>query len=237
MIKRILPSLLALFLSACAPTQFLKKNYAAPQLEGKSLLLYPITADKVSVLNGEDFADDFEDVKDAPAVFLKAELNDAAGRFFDENFKKVKVENVEDSAFAPLNEENSLKVTESIGKEAFEARIPKLEYLRTKNLDPAFVLVMDQVVFSRDLQSTQHVMPNANPAAAAIPGSTQSTVTTTKKSMSMGVNYVIYDYGENAVVGYGFAKGEKTFSFAMTRSDWYAAMKDALQKIKKFSPF
>lgn len=238
---RLLPAGTAILLAACAPTQFLKKSYAPADLDGKGILVYPVFPEQVRITNMPDFEDDFEDADGEPQAFLAMEVSNAAGRYFREQFKRVVVENVEDSAFRPLDAGNSIKVTEKIGKDDFEIRIPKAEELRARNVTPRFVLVLDRIVFSRNLEAYQHSMPvasapagaggmGANPAAPAM-------VTRTKNAMAVGLNYAIYDYGTGEVAGYGYATGEEEFRFAMTREDWYDAMEKSFKKVKDHSPF
>lgn len=232
-------------LCSCAPTQFLKKQYEPSKLDGKSIVIYPLFANQVSVLNMDDFKDDFDDVKSAPGEFFKEEIGNLSTKYFDSEFKAVKVENNVDSSLEPLAAANSEKISEKIGNDNFEIRIPKAEYLAAHHLNPKFVMVMDQIVFSRNLSTYQQTAPTASqPATVNVGGQTMNTVnsqpmtfTSTKKSISIGINYAIYDYEEKSVVGYGFAKGEKSFHFAMTKSDWYDAMDEAFSNIKKFSPF
>jgi hypothetical protein len=238
-------ALVAVFaLCSCAPTQFLNRKYEPAKLEGKSILIYPLSAGQIKVMNPDDFQDDFEEVKAEPGAFFKEELLTNSTKYFDEKFKAVKVENAVDSSLESLDPENSEKLVEKIGKDYFAIRVPKAEYLEKHHLNPKFVLVMDQLIFSRDLSTYQQTTPGMAPVSANVggtmvktPGTAPISVTTTRKSLSLGMNYVIYDYEEKAVVGYGFAKGESTFNFAMTKSDWYASMDDAFSKIKKFSPF
>jgi hypothetical protein len=228
----------AILLAACAPTQFLKKSYAPADLDGKGVLVYPVFPGQVRITNMPDFEDDFEDVEGDPQAYLAMEMNNAAGRAFREQFKRVVVENMEDSAFRPLDAGNSLKVTEKIGKDEFEIRIPKAEELRARNASPRFILVMDRIVFSRNLEAYQHSMPAAPmPAGAGGNPAAPTMVTRTKNAMAVGMNYAIYDYEAGEVVGYGYATGEEEFRFAMTREDWYDAMEKAFKKVKDHSPF
>ena len=238
--------LLGILATSCAPTQFLKKNYPPGQLEGKALILYPLFSAQVTVINTEDFQDDFEGEAMQPNEFWKGELNNLAGQYFGKEFQKVILENADDSIFSPLNPENSTKISEKIGKEEFEIRIPKAEYLQSLKLKPRFILVMDQVIFSRNMATYQHNVPSSAPATVNVGGQLMknpgyapmgATVTTSKKYIATGINYVIWDYEESAIVGYGFAKGEKSFQFAMTKSDWYKSVDNAFGSIKKFSPF
>jgi hypothetical protein len=242
--KSLLGCFCLLFVACAQPTQFLRKSYPPAQLQDKGLVVYPLFANQVNVANPDDFADDFEDVKSEPGDFLSREVGDNAVRYFETGFKGIRVESVNDSGFAPLTSANSEKITEKIGKEEFEIRIPKSQYLESKGVKPKFVLAMDQVVFSRNLETYEHMAPTSAPASVNVGGQTVNTgggapmtMTTSKQYIAMGVNYVLYDYEEKAVVGYGFAKGEKTFNFAMTQSDWYAAMDKAFAGIKSFTPF
>jgi hypothetical protein len=241
--QKFLAGCFCLALAACAPsTQFLIKTYPPAQLESKSILLYPVAADQIKIANPGDFADDFEDVKSEPGEFLSKEINDNAAKNFETGFKFVQVANGADSNLAPLVPENSDKVTQKIGKEGFEIRVPKAEYLQSKGLNPKFVLVLDQIIYSRHLETYQQSVAPV-PATLNVDGQTVKTgavpltVTTNQKSLTMGMNYLIYDYEDKTVVGYGFARGEKAFTFAMTRSDWYAAMDNTFGAIRKFTPF
>ncbi|GEM_PF-7100666 len=241
--KKILPGCFCLAFIACAPpTQFLVKTYPPAQLDSKTVLLYPLSAGQVEVANPDDFADDFEDVKSEPGIFLSKEINDNAAGFFTEGFKHVQVLNGADSNLAPMTSNNSQKITEKIGADEFEIRVPNSLYLESKGLKPKFVLVLDHVIYSRNLESSQSMVSSA-PAMTNVGGKMVSTgaapmmVNSSKQYIAMGANYVLYDYEEKAVAGYGFVKGEKTFTFAMTRSDWYASMKNAFGAIAKFTPF
>jgi hypothetical protein len=237
--KKALPGLFGLLFIACAPpTQFLKKTYKPSELENKGVVLYPIFADQVSIENDEDFADDFEEVKEDPAQFMRKEINEKAADYFASRFKGIQVMRADDSGLSALNGSNSDKMADRIDKDEFEIRIPKDLYLDSKGLKSKFVLVLDQAIFSRNLEMSRSNMPSApmmGPDGKMSTG-TMST-STSKKYLAFGINYMIYDYEEKAVVGYGFAKGESIFNFAMTKSDWYKSMDNAFGKVIAFSPF
>lgn len=236
--KKILVVAATCLLAGCAPSQFLKKTYTPADLEGKSFLVYPMHVSQLDVVNTEDFQDDFEEVTIAPEAFLDAELDSLAGEYFKAKAVKVEVLTLADSSLRPLTPENSLKLEEKIGNEPFEIRVPKPEQLERLGVKPKFILVMDRVVFSREAKTNyQYDAASAGkaPGAAGAIGPTMNT--STKKSISMGLNYLIYDYETGETVGYGATIGEKTFQFVMTRSDWYAAMENAMANIRKFSPF
>ncbi len=234
------------FLISCAPTQFLKASYVPAQLENKSLLVYPLNASQIKVTCDDDFKDDFESVTIGSSEFFQSELNNLAQKYFDQNFKKIKVLESSDSLFTKLTPENSFKVQEKIGDAPFEMRIPTLEYLAKSksNTNPKFILVLDQVVFSRNTTTFQNNFGSTPASAAPLPGqivtfspsSSMMSTTSTSKSISMGLNYLIYDYEQKATVSYGFVSGEKSFQFVLTHDDWYKAIHDAFSKIKKFSP-
>lgn len=237
--KALLGSFGLLFIACAPPTQFLKKTYKPSELENKGVVLYPIFANQVNIENDEDFADDFEEVKEDPAQFMQKEINEKAADYFASGLKGIQVMSAKDSGLSALNGSNSDKMAERIDKDEFEIRIPKDQYLDGKGLKSKFVLVLDQAIFSRNLETSQSNMPSApmmGPDGKMSPG-TMSMNTTTKKYLAFGVNYMIYDYEEKTVVGYGFAKGESTFNFAMTKSDWYKSMDNAFGKVKAFSPF
>ena len=238
--KKILAVVASCLLAACAPSQFLKKTYAPADLEGKSFLVYPLHVSQLDVANTEDFRDDFEEVTAEPEAFLGAEFDSLAGLYFTAKANKVEVLTLADSALRPLTPDNSLKLEEKIGKEPFEIRVPKREHLERLGVKPKFILVMDRVVFSREAKTTQYApvpAANASGAVGAAGAAAPMMNTSTKKSISVGLSYLIYDYETGETVGYGATSGEKTFQFAMTRSDWYAAMENAMANIRKFSPF
>lgn len=241
--KKYLAGFSVFALIACAPpTQFLVRKYTPSQLDNKSLVIYPVASNQIDIINTEDFTDDFEDVESDPSDFMRQEINRDAAAFFESGFKYVQVINGADSNLAPLTTSNSEKLTEKIRSDVFEIRIPTFSHLEKHGLQPKFVLVFDQIHFSRNLKTAQQTLHSApvpvnHGGQMANAGPQPMMVTTTQKSIGMGMNYLLYDYEEKAVVGYGFASGEKTFSFAMTRSDWYAAMKNAFGAVKKFSPF
>lgn len=237
--KKILASAAICLLAACAPSQFLKKTYAPADLEGKSFLVYPVHVSQVDVANTEDFQDDFEEVTTEPEAFLVAEFDSLAGRYFTAKANKVEVLTLADSTLRPLTPDNSFKREEKIGKESFEIRVPKPEHLERLGVKPKFILVMDRVVFSREAKTTQHyaAATGSTGTAGAAGAATPTMNSSTKKSITVGLTYLIYDYESGETVGYGATAGEKTFQFAMTRSDWYAAMENAMANIRKFSPF
>lgn len=219
---------------SCAPTQFMRKTYKDNELDGKSILVYPIKKSQVTVINYDDYRDDFEDVMAEPDEFFEEELDKVASGYFSEKYKRVNVITLPDSLAENFDSNNSFKVEEKIGNNSFEIRIPKKEFIEKKGVNTRFILVMDQIVFSRNMQTFKQVMP-ATPANnnGALPVATTSTT----KSIYVGINYAIYDYEEAAVVSYGNANGSKSFQFAMTRSDWYASIDDVFSGINKFSPF
>lgn len=235
--KKILAVAATCLFAGCVPSQFLKKTYTPADLEGKSFLVYPLHVSQVDVVNTEDFRDDFEEVTTEPEAFLDAELDSLAGEYFKAKATKVEVLTLGDSALRPLTPDNSLKLEEKIDKESFEIRVPKPDHLESLGVKPKFILVMDRVVFSREAKTNQNFGAPAATAPGAAVGTGLQMNTSTKKSISVGLNYLIYDYETGETVGYGATAGEKTFQFAMTRSDWYAAMENAMANIRKFSPF
>lgn len=235
--KKILAVAATCALAGCAPSQFLKKTYAPADLEGKTLLVYPLHSSQVDVANMEDFQDDFEDVTTEPEAFLDGELDSMAVEYFKAKAAKVEVLTLADPSLRPLTPDNSLKLEEKIGNESFEIRVPKPEQLERLGVKPKFILVMDRVVFSREAKTTQNAVAPVAKAPGAAGAALPMTSTSTRKSISVGLNYLIYDYEAAETVGYGATAGEKTFQFAMTRSDWYAAMENAMANIRKFSPF
>jgi hypothetical protein len=239
--KKVLLGSFCLAFVACAPpTQFLKKSYPSAQLADKELAIYPVFAAQVQIQNDDDFADDFEDVKEEPAKFLAKEINDKAAKYFEAGFKYVKVASFGDSGMQPLNASNSQRIADKINKDEFEIRVPNSTYLENRGLKPRFVLVLDQAVYSRNLKTSQTTMASApvmGPGGKMVGGGAPMSMTSTTKYLAFGVNYLIYDYEDKAVVGYGFAEGQSNFNFAMTRSDWYKSMENAFGKIKAFSPF
>jgi hypothetical protein len=221
--------------AGCAQTQVLNDAYKGKDFAGASVLVYPLFADQVTVVNTDDFRDDFEDVQGRPSSHLGEEINRMATSHFTQRFARMKVMKGDPADLRRPGADNSLKISETLDKRPFEIRLPSKAYLETQNRRPTFAIVLDQVIFSRDLSSYTHTFaaPSGPPGSAAPAPST----TSTKKSLGVAINYAIYDYDRGATVGYGTVKGEQSFTFAMTRSDWHAAIQAALAKIEQGSPF
>jgi len=235
--KILIASLLSLLLCHCAPsTQFLSPDYQGKDFSGQTLRIFPPAVSQLHIISMEDFEDDFGEIKENKEAFLAQLTEDEISSGFKAGAHQIEI--TDDSAAKPVPDSATQKFSESIGDKTIEVRIPKKEFLDSNGIKARFALIFGAVTYERktsggpgwSLMAPIAIMGPVSLNAGKSGGGGS-------KALTASLDYLIYDYGENKPVAYGQANGVAHFSFAMTRSDWYVAAKDAARRILEKSPF
>ena len=235
--KILFAGLLSILLCHCASsTQYLSPDYQGKDFSGQALRIFPPDAGQLHIVSMEDFDDDFGEIKENKEAFLAQLTGEEISAWFKTGAHQIEIAN--DSAVKPVPDSSTQKFSESVEGKAIEVRIPKKEFLDSNGIRTRFALIFGTISYDRKTSGGPGWRLMA-PLAIMGPISLNASKSGGggSKSLTASLDYVIYDYAENKAVAYGQANGVAHFSFAMTRSDWYEAAKNAARSILEKSPF
>lgn len=218
----ILALFTGLFLIGCGSTTVITNpKYENKDLSAKNIFVMPFSEDIINVLNKDDVADDFENDKREPEVVLRDKMYKSIINNLENYLTGIKLYKRHADTLKYLSQKDSTNyflLEKRIDKDSLcKCSVPKKEVLVKYDIKPDFVLVLNKISFSRNVERDM----------------TGYSI----ESLNAIVNFIIYDYGNREILTYGNFNISKYFIYTLTKSTWENVFYNIAKEIFYRKPF